>query len=269
MHSFLCVPLGRKWQASFYNPKLCFFFNVSSFTVLHTCFRSLQVVSFLPAVIFIYIYFFFIVLTSQRKNLDFPYRYRHPCSHASPLRAFASCERDSLSQGSKQAAPTPRPPSPTRAGGVRNKSKCTAWRQGPTGKQALRLCPSLRSPPRRRGGGSFLPHPPLPSPSLAAGERFPYAREQGRGAGGSLIAGAGGDVRRSGGWHGAGWASERSEIEADKSLGDVEGAVIHGRENRGAPSPPPSIGDGRERERRRGERACAGGAGGRHFWWMV
>lgn len=130
-------------------------------------------------------------------------------------------------------------------------------------------CAPACAPLQGDGGGSFLPHPPLPSPSLTAGERFPYARERGRGAGGSLIAGAGGDVRRSGGWHGAGRASERSEIEADKSLGDVEGAVIHGRENRGAPSPPPSIGDGRERERRRGERACAGGAGGRHFWWMV
>lgn len=141
------------------------------------------------------------------------------------------------------------------AGGVWDESKCTAWRPTPMGKRASKAAPRPGHPLQTLSGGSLLPHPLRPR----------RGSQRGRGTGGSLIAGAGGDVRWSGDWHGAGRASEWSEIEADKSLGDVEGAVIRGRENRGAPSPLPSIGSGKGGE----GKAPVPGGGGRHFWWMV
>lgn len=123
------------------------------------------------------------------------------------------------------------------------------------GKASPKGCSPTWAPLADAVRGSLLPHPLCPR----------RGSQRGRGTGGSLIAGAGGDVRWSGDWHGAGRASEWSEIEADKSLGDVEGAVIRGRENRGAPSPLPSIGSGKGGE----GKAPVPGGGGRHFWWMV
>lgn len=197
-----------------------------------------------PAGFFFWCFLLSIVLLSQ--NLDFPYTHRSSCSYPSLTCAFASVSRTQPGRQTLVADPFL-----ARAGGVWDESKCTAWRPAPTGKRAPRLLTDLGTPCRC----SLLSHPLCPR----------RGSQWGRGIGGSLIAGAGGDVRWSGDWHGAGRASEWCEIEADKSLSDVEGAVIRGRENRGASSSLPSIGSGKGGE----GKAPVPGGGGRHFWWMV